>query len=167
MLMISRSTTSTFVALLEDSPSYQVAGLAITELSPEVLAQKQVADPHLADLRHYLLDGTVPKKKWPLPLDEFEIKEGVLYRLRHLLDRICYQFVVPASLKNSALKASHLPLLASHPGVQRTYDNARSMFYWTNMLKDCRDYVDNCSVSSQEVAPKECLWERLPWPSIL
>ena len=80
---------SRHVAILEDAPSYQVAGLAITELSPEVLAQKQMDDPHLADLRHYLLDGTVPKKKWPLPLDEFEVKEGVLYRLRHLPDRIC------------------------------------------------------------------------------
>jgi len=140
---------SRHVAILEDAPSYQVAGLAITELSPEVLAQKQMDDPHLADLRHYLLDGTVPKKKWPLPLDEFEVKEGVLYRLRHLPDRICYQLVVPVSLKNSALKASHLPPLASHPGVQRTYDNARSMFYWTNMLKDCREYVDNCSVCQQ------------------
>lgn len=47
------------IAVLENSPSYQVAGLAITELSCEALARKQIEDPQLADLQHYLLDGAV------------------------------------------------------------------------------------------------------------
>jgi len=132
-----------------DLLSRQVAKLTITELSPEKLAEEQGADPQLADIRRYLTDGTLPKKKLPLPLNDFELKDGVLYRLKHLSDRICYQLVVPESLKNSALKASHLPPLASHPGVHRTFQNARSMFYWPNMLRDARRYVESCVACQQ------------------
>jgi len=132
-----------------DLLSRQVAKLTITELSPEKLAEEQGADPQLADIRRYLMDGTVPKKKLPIPLSDFEMKDGVLYRLKHLSDRICYQLVVPESLKNSALKASHLPPLASHPGVHRTFQNARSMFYWPNMLRDAHRYVESCVACQQ------------------
>jgi len=135
--------------LPEDGSPVQLAALAITELSPEYIAQKQLQDPQLADLRRYLIDGTVPKKKWPLPLEEFEVKDGVLHRLKHLPDRVTYQLVVPNSLKNSALKVAHLPPLASHPGVQRTYENAKVMYYWANMLRDCKEYVANCQVCQQ------------------
>ena len=129
-----------------DSPPPQSAKTSITDLSSEHLASEQAKDPKLADLRKYLFDGTIPQKKWPLTLAEFEVKEGVVYRLKPLGDRTLYQLVDPASLKNSALKASHLPPLASHPGVQRTFENARSMFYWTNMLNDCQTYVEHCTV---------------------
>lgn len=129
-----------------DSLPPQGAKTAITDLSSEHLASEQEKDPKLAELRKYLLDGTIPKKKWPLTLAEFEVKEGVVYRLRPLDDQTLHQLVVPASLKNSALKASHLPPLASHPGIQRTFENARSMFYWANMLNDCKNYVEHCTV---------------------
>jgi len=132
-----------------DMLSRQVARLVIADGSPENIAKEQEKDPQLSDLRYYLKDGKVPKKKLPLSLAEFELKDGVIYRLRHLPDRICYQLVVPSSLKNSALKASHLPPLASHPGVQRTFENARSLYYWSNMLKDVKTYVENCPVCQQ------------------
>jgi len=123
--------------------------LTITELSPENLAEEQKADPQLAEIYIYLQGGNVPTKKLPLPLADFELKEGVLYRLKHLPDRVTYQLVVPVTLRNSALKASHLPPLASHPGIHRTFQNARSMFYWPNMLKDVRHYVECCEICQQ------------------
>lgn len=72
-----------------------------------------------------------------------------MYRLQHLPDRICYQLVVPLNLRNSALKISHLPPLASHPGIHRTFESACSMYYWPNMLKDVQAYVANCPVCQQ------------------
>ncbi|XP_037783691.1 uncharacterized protein LOC119579918 [Penaeus monodon] len=95
-----------------DLLSRQVAKLTITELSPEKLAEEQGADPQLADIRRYLMDGTVPKKKLPIPLSDFEMKDGVLYRLKHLSDRICYQLVVPESLKNSSCITSRCTSLS-------------------------------------------------------
>jgi len=132
-----------------DLLSRQVAKLTITELSPESLAEEQKADPQLAEICSYLEGGNLPTKKLPLPLADFELKEGVLYRLKNLPDRIVYQLVVPVTLRNSALKASHLPPLASHPGIHRTFQNARSMFYWPNMLKDVRQYVECCEICQQ------------------
>jgi len=132
-----------------DLLSRQVAKLTITDLSPEKLAAEQDADPLLNDVRKYLVDGTLPRKKLPLPLCEFELKDNVVYRLKHFPDRICYQLFVPQKLRNSALKASHLPPLASHPGIHRTFQNARAMFYWPNMLRDVRQYVDSCLICQQ------------------
>lgn len=132
-----------------DLLSRQVAKLTITDLSPERLAAEQEADPLLSDVRKYLVEGTLPKKKLPLPLCEFELKDNVVYRLKHFPDRICYQLFVPQKLRNSALKASHLPPLASHPGIHRTFQNARAMFYWPNMLRDVRQYVDSCLICQQ------------------
>ncbi|XP_047469494.1 uncharacterized protein LOC125025520 [Penaeus chinensis] len=76
--------------------------------------------------------------------EEFELKDGVLYRLRHLPDKIIYQLCVPESLHRSALKAAHEPPLAMHPGIHRTYHNLCNMFYWPNMLCDTRQYVQHC-----------------------
>nr|XP_027237781.1 uncharacterized protein K02A2.6-like [Penaeus vannamei] len=39
--------------------------------------------------------------------------------------------------------------LASHPGIHRTFQNARAMFYWPNMLRDVRQYVDSCLICQQ------------------
>jgi len=140
---------SRHVATLEEEQMLVTSTFKITDLLPEALAKQQLEDPQLIDLRRYLIDGVVPKKKLPLTLEEFEVKEGVIYRMRHLLDQTLYQLVVPASLKNSALKAAHLPPLASHPGIHRTYENAKSMFYWVNMFSDCKEYVEHCQVCQQ------------------
>jgi hypothetical protein len=78
-----------------DLLSRQVAKLTITDLSPERLAAEQEADPLLSDVRKYLVEGTLPKKKLPLPLCEFELKDNVVYRLKHFPDRICSQLFVP------------------------------------------------------------------------
>lgn len=59
------------INFVPDLLSRQLAKLTITELSPEKLAEKQGADPQLADIRHYLVDGALPKKTLPLPLNDF------------------------------------------------------------------------------------------------
>jgi len=64
-----------------DLLSRQVASLVIADNSSQKLAMEQEKDPQLADIRRYLKDGKVPRKKLPLPVAEFELKDDVVYRL--------------------------------------------------------------------------------------
>jgi len=132
-----------------DLLSRQIAAIDVRELSSQELALEQRQDPALQDISSYLSDGTVPKKKPPVSLSDFEMKDGVLYRLLHLPDKIVYQLCVPERLRDSALKAAHTPPLAMHPGIHRTYENLRNMFYWPNMLRDVRQYVEHCLMCQQ------------------
>jgi len=127
-----------------DLLSRQVAVTDVNHMSPQDLALEQSKDPKLQSLISYLRDGTVPKRKLPTPLSDFELKEGVLYRLRHLPDKVIYQLCVPESLHGSALKSAHEPPLAMHPGIHKTYHNLCNMYYWPNMLQDTRQYVQHC-----------------------
>lgn len=132
-----------------DLLSRQVAPVDVNELSAEKLAEEQHEDLKFKDILCYLKEGTVPKKKLPMPLSDFELKDGVLYRLRHMPGKIIYQLCVPQKLQDSALKTAHTPPLAMHPGIHRTYENLRGMFYWPNMLQDVRHYVERCLTCQQ------------------
>lgn len=49
--------------------------MLINELSPQELAVEQSKDPRLQELLAFLADGTLPKRKPPLPLSEFEERD--------------------------------------------------------------------------------------------
>jgi len=46
-----------------DLLSRQVARLMIADNSPQSIAREQEKDPQLSEIRHYLKNGKVPKKK--------------------------------------------------------------------------------------------------------
>jgi len=127
-----------------DLLSRPCAVVDITNMEPTKLREAQMADPLWAEVISYLQEESLPKKRLPLALSEFELQQGVLYHIRHLPDRTIHQLVVPQSLRAMALKLAHGPPLAAHPGVHRTYLNLRNMYYFPNMLKESRLYVRAC-----------------------
>ncbi|XP_069990640.1 uncharacterized protein [Penaeus vannamei] len=71
---------------------------------------------------------------------------------RYAHDLSYYDFEISCVLErlhDSALKVAHTPPLAMHPGIHRTYENLRNMFYWPNMLRDVRQYVEHCLMCQQ------------------
>lgn len=74
---------------------HQIAPVDVNELSAEQLAKAQHQDPKFRETLCYLQEGTVPKRKLPIPLSDFELKDVVLYHLRHLPGKIIYQLCVP------------------------------------------------------------------------
>ena len=81
-----------------------------------------------------------------LHLDDGLLIRKVKYHTRSMPDNDIIQIVVPQSLKLDILDKVHSHKLAAHPGVERTYDQARMKYFWRNMLKDIDKYVKNCQV---------------------
>lgn len=145
-----------------DLLSRPCAAVDITQMDPAKLKEAQMADPLWSEVISYLQEKSLPKKRLPLALSEFELQQDVLYHTRHLPDRTIHQLVVPQSLRAMALKLAHGPPLAAHPGVHRTYLNLRNMFYFPNMLKESRLYVQACETCQRrrgntQKAPLESL----------
>jgi len=132
-----------------DLLSRQVATVDVHNVSPQELATQQSQDPKFKEILDYLKSGTVPKRKLPSALSDFELKDDILYRLLHLPDKTVFQLCVPERLRKSALRTAHTPPLAMHPGIQRTYGNLRNMYYWLNMMADARRYVEECQSCQQ------------------
>lgn len=92
----------------------------------------------------YLEGGTLPVTKLPTSVAEFEVANGVLYHLQNNNDRILRQVVVPRQLRDSALRLAHASPLAAHPGIFRTFNKAKSMFFFPNMLSYTKQFVKSC-----------------------
>ena len=92
----------------------------------------------------YLKEERVPRRRLPLPLGEFELRDNVLYHLRHLPEGLVKQLVIPRELRSVALEHTHSAPTAAHPGVFRTYHRLRDMYYFPNMLASTKDFVKCC-----------------------
>jgi len=101
-------------------------------------------DPTWAQTIEYLEGVTLPVAKLPTSVAEFEVANGVLYHLQNTNDRILRQVVVPRQLRDSALRLSHASPLSAHPGIFRTYNKAKSMFFFPNMLSYTKRFVKTC-----------------------
>ncbi|TWW62971.1 hypothetical protein D4764_04G0016180 [Takifugu flavidus] len=77
-------------------------------------------------------------KQW----ERLAVIEGILYRVTKdpLTRHKRFQFVVPESLKSSVLSGIHDN--AGHQGQPRTLSLARQRFFWYEMEKDVRNYVN-------------------------
>lgn len=95
-----------------------------------------------------LEERSLPKRRIPLPIDEFELKDGCLYHICHLPEKVIHHLVIPRSLRQAALKLAHWPPLATHPDIYRTYTGLRNMFYFPNMLREVRSYIQTCKYAN-------------------
>jgi len=111
---------------------------------PKTMRSEQLKDPMWHDIVAFLEEKATPRRKSPLPLDEFELQNGVLYHVRTLPDRIVSQLVVPRQLRRNAITLAHSSPLAAHPGVYRTFVKLKDLFYFPNMLRDVKEYVAAC-----------------------
>src|SRR5207244_2068552 len=75
--------------------------------------------------------------------------EGVLYYMaptvwgrRH--GSINKRLVVPRDLKATIMHAYHDDKLSGHMGYTRTYARIVNKYYWEDMVKDIRNWVNSC-----------------------
>lgn len=136
-----------------DLLSRAVATVNLGDTEPASIRAAQQDDPLWKDVISYLEEEQFPRTKIPLPIGEFELQRGVLYHIRQLPDRVIHQLVVPKALRQQALQMAHCPPLAAHPGTYRTYVNLRNMFYFPNMLKHVKAYVQTCLQCQRRKGP--------------
>jgi len=115
------------------------------DFDPQQVAEAQNNDPLWRDVIDYLKERRIPRRKIPLPLDEFELRDDLLYHNRVLPERVIQQLVIPRSLRNKVLELSHCDRSAAHPGIFRTYCRLRDRYYFPQMLSEVRKFVQACN----------------------
>lgn len=91
----------------------------------------------------------MPRQRMPLNLEEFEMRDDLLYYLRVLPGRVISQLVIPCNLRNTALDAVHADAAAAHRGIFRMYCRFRDHYYFPQMLTETKRYVNSCLVCQQ------------------
>lgn len=86
------------------------------------------------------------QRSLPLFLDEFEMKDYVLYYVRHFPNQVFYQFVVPKALWSAALLLAHASLTIARQG---NYVSYVICFAFPNMLHMVKYYVASCQACQQ------------------
>ncbi len=75
---------------------------------------------------------------------------------------------VPKSMRSDVLQWGHASISSGHPGSTRTLKLIQRRFWWPNMQRDVRVFVDACAVCAQNKEPRthpHGLLHSLPIPS--
>ena len=89
---------------------------------------------------------------------EYEFREhDVLVKMQWSTRRsrkaqLKWRLVMPNQLIHYAMQLCHSNFQGAHQGITRTYEKARSMFYWDTMSTDIKSFVKNC-VDCNTAAP--------------
>ena len=67
------------------------------------------------------------------------------------------QIVVPTRLKNEIISLVHEHLLSGHLGVTKTSNLIRESFYWPNLKKDVKKFVNSCHTSQLTGKPNQVI----------
>lgn len=125
--------------------------------SIEELVKEQAKDPDLELLLDWLKTGVEPEQKvlylgntatkayW-INREAFEIIQGVIYVLGEDGEK---KLVIPASLKEEALRVVHDIPSAAHQGVKRTKARAKEKFFWHTLSDDVSKFVRSCEACNR------------------
>ena len=118
----------------------------------DLIIKEQDEDQQLNKIKEYLREPSKHRNFKPF-ISNVELVDEVLVRKINLSTRSLFskvqQIVIPKSLIKMALEIVHDNALVAHPGVDKTYEQARKQFYWKNMLKDIRKHIAECEVCLQ------------------
>lgn len=119
---------------------------------PDVLSRMNLA----------LLSGTVPNhttdewylkawegcQKFPQRFQNFQVRDSELFRHTKTDSALCedtaWKKVIPQELRQEILSNIHESSLACHPGVFKTYKKLQLRYYWPNMYRDAKQFVNRC-----------------------
>ena len=119
----------------------------------------------MAEMIHYLEDGTLPKddnaaRRLILEAQDHVLCDGVLFHLfyprgkGHRSERTTKQLVVPHALRDDVLLSYHDSLIGGgHQGIERTFHHIREKYYWPGMYADVAYYVKSCVDCQQAKRP--------------
>ncbi|XP_063604147.1 uncharacterized protein LOC134779795 [Penaeus indicus] len=128
---------------LPDLLSRKVTAIG-SDLDPQQVAEAQQNDPLWREVIDHHRERRAPRRRLPFPLDEFELRDGLLYHNRVLQERVIQQLVIPRSLRGKVLELVLGDRSAAHPGVFRTYCRLRDRYYFPQMLSEVRKFVLSC-----------------------
>ena len=148
--------------------------------SPDILASEQQNDPTLSPVIQLLLVKSEPPLQCELNDLSNETQQlchqweslclfnNVLYR--EFIDAtgkiLCYQLVVPETMKIQLIKHVHGSVTAGHWCAQRTLENLRKIAYWGTQRRDVYREVANCiQCNKSKRFPNARKSELKSWPA--
>ena len=73
---------------------------------------------------------------------QYDITDGILYRIAPLGERILRQVYVPATIRPSFLAFGHIK--SGHGGKDATFDCLQTFAFWESMHKDIAKHISSC-----------------------
>ena len=126
-------------------------GIPINEVKVEwdvlQLVQSQDRDPIWSKVKQCIRDNSCEMPdEVHIPRERFLIEDEVLYVLTKDSNKstTCVRTVLTSEFAKLALELVHSCPIMGHLGYAKTLKRAKSNFYWLNMNKEIKDYVENC-----------------------
>jgi len=114
----------------------------------EDVAKMQQADTELQDIIHRLEEA---RDRWEIEVGNgsYEIQNGVLYKspTTEEIQRKGYRglkLVIPYRLRQKIIQEHHDSIFAGHLGLKKTYAKISEKYYWENMYKDIKEWINSC-----------------------
>ena len=129
-------------------------------LSPIQLREAQLNDPDLTLIIKWLENSYFPsdselrltspsvRSLW-LNREQLVFKNEILYYSWSNRDDRGDCLIIPDSLKSKVLYQCHDAKESGHLGQSKTLDRLKAKFYWYNMSKDSKLYVEQCSICNR------------------
>ena len=83
----------------------------------------------------------------------FEVKDGLLWRVREDQKRQVKQLALPRPLREKVMSLGHDSIMSGHQGVKKTYDRITTEFFWPGVHADVQRYCRSCDIC-QRTTPK-------------
>ncbi|MCG8045979.1 MAG: hypothetical protein N0E48_09995, partial [Candidatus Thiodiazotropha endolucinida] len=152
------------VLISEESPEGSVCPVATTTsytcwgFNPEELRTEQAKDSDLDIVLTFLEKGEFPSegklflaspaaKQYWINKERCALIDGLLYCDNKEGTHQC--LVLPAGMKEEAMRLNHDLPSAGHQGVARTKSRMKEKFLWYQMSRDIEQYVLSCATCNQ------------------
>jgi hypothetical protein len=134
-------------------------------LSSEELRKAQRADEALAVIIKWMeTKGDKPPRNqvmsccrevkgyWYL-WEQFELRDGILYRHCEVNSSTFIQVVVPSSMKRDVLMQAHNVKTACHLGQSKTFKKIQRTYYWLGCRTEVQRWVKQCEACARKKSP--------------
>lgn len=120
-----------------------LTSIDFTSLDANSFRALQIEGPLYKEFIDYLEGRSLPKRKMPARLDEFDLIDGGLYHIKDKVSGLVSQLCISSKYRSHALDIAHSSKIAGHPGTYRTYRKLQEM-YFPCALSYTRNYVSKC-----------------------
>lgn len=150
---ISSTATSTNTLPHTSQDTTTNSELEVTHI-PVDIKQLQREDPECFRYIKYLEIKELPEDKYlsqqtVTACSQLQLDNDILYHAwwpqrSSSRQETRLQLVIPDTLKSTILEHYHDSQLGGHMGFNKTYDRIQRNYYWINMYKDVKNYIQSC-----------------------
>jgi hypothetical protein len=85
--------------------------------------------------------------------EQFELRDGILYRHCEVNSSTFIQVVVPSSMKRDVLIQAHNVRTAGHLGQSKTFKKIQRTYYWLGCRTEVQRWVKQCEACARKKSP--------------